>query len=146
MNMFNLLTCPEGLGSIVSFIKNIFGDFPFAKNPESKNSKNSQEKPRRNSRRKYVEMYCSNLTRKARENKNLTQEELGNLIFYSDKTISAWEKGIYTPSNYETIIKLSEVLEIAPLSIAQGGYGNILLFDNNVQIKYDNMTGVSIQG
>jgi phage-related protein len=23
--MFNLLTCPEGLGSIVSFIKNIFG-------------------------------------------------------------------------------------------------------------------------
>ena len=25
MNMFNLLTCPEGLGSIVSFIKNIFG-------------------------------------------------------------------------------------------------------------------------
>ena len=66
--------------------------------------------------------------RKARENKNLTQEELDNLIFYSDKTISAWEKGIYTPSNYETIIKLSEV------------------FDNNVQIKYDNMTGVSIQG
>ena len=84
--------------------------------------------------------------RKARENKNLTQEELGSLIFYSDKTISAWEKGIYTPSNYETIIKLSEVLEISPLSIAQGGYGNVLLFDNNVQIKYDNMTGVSIQG
>ena len=58
--------------------------------------------------------------RKARENKNLTQEELGNLIFYSDKTISAWEKGIYTPSNYETIIKLSEVLEISPLSILYG--------------------------
>ena len=31
-------------------------------------------------------------------------------------------------------------------TIAQGGYGNVLLFDNNVQIKYDNMTGVSIQG
>lgn len=55
--------------AFLPFIKNIFGDFPFAKNPESKNSKNSQEKPRRNSRRKYVEMYCSNLTRKARENK-----------------------------------------------------------------------------
>ena len=44
--------------------------------------------------------------KKARESKKLTQEELGRLIFYSDKTISAWEKGIYTPSDYETIIKL----------------------------------------
>lgn len=58
--------------------------------------------------------------RKAREAKNLTQEELGNLIFYSDKTISAWEKGIYTPSDYETIIKLSEVLDISPLAILYG--------------------------
>ena len=58
--------------------------------------------------------------RKAREAKKLTQEELGNLIFYSDKTISAWEKGIYTPSDYETIIKLAEVLEISPLSIIYG--------------------------
>ena len=58
--------------------------------------------------------------RKAREAKNLTQEDLGNLIFYSDKTISAWEKGIYTPSDYATIIKLSEVLEISPLSILYG--------------------------
>ena len=58
--------------------------------------------------------------KKARESKKLTQEELGRLIFYSDKTISAWEKGIYTPSDYETIIKLSEVLEISPLSIIYG--------------------------
>lgn len=58
--------------------------------------------------------------KKARENKNLTQEELGDLIYYSDKTISAWEKGIYTPSSYDTIIKLSEVLDISPLSILYG--------------------------
>ena len=58
--------------------------------------------------------------RKAREAKKLTQEELGNLIFYSDKTISAWEKGIYTPSDYDTIIKLSQVLDISPLSILYG--------------------------
>ena len=58
--------------------------------------------------------------KKAREAKKLTQEELGDLIFYSDKTISAWEKGIYTPSDYETIIKLSQVLEISPLAILYG--------------------------
>lgn len=58
--------------------------------------------------------------KKARERKNLTQEELGALIYYSDKTISAWEKGIYTPSDYDTIIRLAEVLDIPPLSIIYG--------------------------
>ena len=55
--------------AFLPFIKNIFSDFPFAKNSENKNDKNSQEKSKKNSKRRYVEMYCDNLTRKARENK-----------------------------------------------------------------------------
>lgn len=31
-------------------------------------------------------------------------------------------------------------------TISANGYGNVLLFDSSIRIKYDNMTGVSIQG
>lgn len=54
--------------AFLPFIKNIFSEFPFAKNPDNK-SKSSNEKTRKNSKKRYLEMYCDNLTRKARENK-----------------------------------------------------------------------------
>ena len=55
--------------AFLPFIKNIFSEFPFSKNSDNKSSKNGQEKSKKNSKKKYLEMYCDNLTRKARENK-----------------------------------------------------------------------------
>ena len=55
--------------AFLPFIKNIFSEFPFSRNSDNKSSKNGQEKSKKNSRKKYLEMYCDNLTKKARENK-----------------------------------------------------------------------------
>ncbi len=68
----NLSDTEEAQGGGVAFlpfIKNIFSEFPFSKNSDNKSGKNGQEKSKKNSRKKYLEMYCNNLTRKARENK-----------------------------------------------------------------------------
>lgn len=47
---------------------------------------------------------------KYRKQKNLTQQELGNALFVSDKTISSWEKNRTEPS-LDLLVKLSEVLD-----------------------------------
>ena len=39
----------------------------------------------------------SSRIKNARKKKNLTQEELGDLLFVSDKTISSWENGRTIP-------------------------------------------------
>ena len=42
--------------AFLPFMRNIFSDFPFAKNSDNKHEKNSQSK--RNTKRRYIEMYC----------------------------------------------------------------------------------------
>lgn len=47
-----------------------------------------------------------------RKEKGLTQQELANKLFVTDKTISSWESNRTEP-NLEIIIRLSEILEIS---------------------------------
>ena len=47
---------------------------------------------------------------KVRQDKHITQRELADLLFVTDKTISSWESNRTEP-NLEMIIRLSEVLE-----------------------------------
>ena len=53
--------------AFLPLMKNIFADFPFAKHSDNKNEKSSHSK--KNPKRRYIEMYCDNLSRKANENK-----------------------------------------------------------------------------
>ena len=46
---------------------------------------------------------------KLRNMKNITQLELANILFVSDKTISSWESNRTKP-NLEMLVKLAEIL------------------------------------
>ncbi|MDR1364644.1 MAG: ATP-dependent Clp protease ATP-binding subunit [Oscillospiraceae bacterium] len=58
----------NGAVAMIPFMKNIFSDISFPKNFESKNEKNTTEKIRKPQRKKFIEMYCDNLTKKAKNN------------------------------------------------------------------------------
>lgn len=45
-----------------------------------------------------------------RKEKNLTQKELGDKLFVSDKTVSKWERGLSIP-NVSLLIPIAEILE-----------------------------------
>ena len=47
-----------------------------------------------------------------RKGKNLTQRDLGDLIGYTDKNISKWERGISFPNNPNIINKLAEMTDM----------------------------------
>jgi transcriptional regulator with XRE-family HTH domain len=51
--------------------------------------------------------------RKIRRNKDVTQEQLAELIGVSADFISQIERGLNSPS-FETLLKLAEVLEVPP--------------------------------
>lgn len=59
------------------------------------------------------------IIRKHRKQKNLTQEELGNMLFVSKQAISKWENGRSFP-DLETTQKLIEILEIDSSEILGG--------------------------
>ncbi|MBR2900757.1 MAG: helix-turn-helix transcriptional regulator [Clostridia bacterium] len=59
------------------------------------------------------------IIRKYRTNKNLTQEDLGKILFVTKQTISKWENGRSLP-DLETTKKLIETLEIDPNEILGG--------------------------
>ena len=46
-----------------------------------------------------------------RNEKNLTQEQLGQMVNASSQTVSKWERGISMPNN-SIMIKLCEILDI----------------------------------
>lgn len=48
-----------------------------------------------------------------RVEKKLTQKEVGDILHYSDKAVSNWEKGKTLPNNPETLMKLSELYGIS---------------------------------
>lgn len=73
-----------------------------------------------------------------RKEKGLTQQELGNLIHYSDKAISKWERGKSLPNNPETLEKLSQIFDV---SIEELLYGERKNMDNQEKIS-SNMTDV----
>lgn len=57
-------------------------------------------------------MNLGNRIANLRKEKGLTQQELANKLFVTDKTISSWESNRTEP-NLEIIIRLSEILEIS---------------------------------
>ena len=77
-------------------------------------------------------MNISSRIKNARKKKNLTQEELGDLLFVSDKTISSWEKGRTIP-DVESINKISKVLDVPFLSLL---YGDINISNIEIEVKF----------
>lgn len=67
-----------------------------------------------------------------RKGKNLTQRDLGNLIGYTDKNISKWERGISFPNNPNIINKLAEIFEI---SVEELMYGELRGKANETEIR-----------
>lgn len=67
-----------------------------------------------------------------RKKKNLTQKELGDLINYTDKNISKWERGTSFPNNPNVINKLAEVFEI---SVEELMYGELRGETNAIEIR-----------
>ncbi len=49
-------------------------------------------------------------------------------------------------ASYQHAITNVTLTQSKKYTLSASGYGNVLLFDTNIQPKYDNMTGVSIQG
>lgn len=76
-------------------------------------------------------MNLGNRIANLRKVKGLTQQELANKLFVTDKTISSWEANRTEP-NLEMIIKLSEILEI---SAGYLFYGDNDKFDIETEIK-----------
>ena len=68
---------------------------------------------------------------KLRKDANLTQDELGKQINYSRNNISKWENGISFPSSPDTLVKLSEILNV---SVEELLYGERRNNDNNQSI------------
>ncbi|MDE5630501.1 MAG: class IV adenylate cyclase [Bacilli bacterium] len=66
-----------------------------------------------------------------RKNKNLSQAELGDKLFVSDKTISSWESNRTVP-DLNTLAKISELLEIRITDLL---YGNTPRSDVETEIK-----------
>ncbi len=72
-----------------------------------------------------------NRIKKLRQSKNITQQQLANTLFITDKTISSWEATRTEPS-LEMLIKLSETLDC---SISYLIYGDIPKNDIETEIK-----------
>lgn len=60
---------------------------------------------------------------------NLTQQELGDKLFVSDKTISSWESGRTLP-DINTIIEISRILDISLLNFVNNTN------DKNIEIEF----------
>lgn len=54
-----------------------------------------------------------------RKEKNLTQKELGERLFVSDKTVSKWERGQSIP-NVSLLIPISEILDVTVTELLKG--------------------------
>lgn len=64
--------------------------------------------------------------------KKLTQQELGELIHYSDKNISKWERGISFPNNPNILKELASIFDV---SIEELMYGEFKTKKNENQIR-----------
>lgn len=56
---------------------------------------------------------------KLRKKKGLTQQELGNLLYVTDKAVSKWERGLSLP-DITILTKLAEILDVEVIDILNG--------------------------
>ena len=76
-----------------------------------------------------------------RKRKKLTQQELGELIHYTDKNISKWERGISFPNNPNVLQDLAEIFDVSIEELMYGEYKtdkNETEIRNNFVSKYTN--------
>lgn len=65
----------------------------------------------------------------ARKNKCLTQKELGDKLFVSDKAVSKWERGLSLP-DISLLKSLSEILDVTIDDILSGEFNSGVKIDN----------------
>jgi predicted adenylyl cyclase CyaB len=73
---------------------------------------------------------------KYRIKNNLSQSQLADLLFVSDKTISSWENDRTTP-DLNTIFKISNILKISFYQLAMNEYSNLDNLELEVKLKVD---------
>ncbi len=71
---------------------------------------------------------------KLRKDNNMTQEQLGEVLGVTNKTISRWENGNYMP-NIEMLQLLSQILNVSINELLLGEY--ILKDDSNEQANHN---------
>ncbi len=76
-------------------------------------------------------MNLGNRIAKLRKEKNMTQQQLANKLFVTDKAISSWEANRTEP-NLEILLKISEILEV---SVGYLIYGDNQKNDIETEIK-----------
>lgn len=81
-------------------------------------------------------MIASSRIKRARVNKNLSQEQLGTLINVSNATICNYEKGTRKPS-IEKLIALSNALEVS-LDYLLGQDKNVISEDTSYTVRMSN--------
>ena len=82
--------------------------------------------------------------KKIREGKNITQEQLAEKLNVTRQAVSNWETGKTQP-DIETIIKISEILEIPVEEIIYGQKKNIIADNVNINqksVKVGSQTGI----
>lgn len=67
-----------------------------------------------------------------RKRKKLTQQELGELIHYTDKNISKWERGVSFPNNPNVLQDLAKIFDV---SIEELMYGEFKTNKNEREIR-----------
>lgn len=65
-----------------------------------------------------------------RKEKDLTQKELGEQLFVSDKTVSKWERGQSIP-NVSLLIPISEILDVTVTELLKGER----IYENSLSLK-----------
>lgn len=68
-----------------------------------------------------------------RKNKNMTQEELGDALYVSDKAVSKWERGLSMP-DIGIISSLATILDVSVSEILKGEKINKLDIDSKEEI------------
>ena len=69
-----------------------------------------------------------------RKEKNLTQQELGNKLFVTDKAVSKWERGLSLP-DISLLNKLAEILNVEVIDILDGKKGTTRKINIENEIK-----------
>ena len=69
-----------------------------------------------------------------RKEKNLTQQELGNKLFVTDKAVSKWERGLSLP-DISLLNKLAKILNVEVIDILDGKKGTTRKINIENEIK-----------
>ena len=82
---------------------------------------------------------------KYRRQNNLSQSELGCLLYVSDKTISSWENDRTTP-DLNNIFKLATIFKTSFYQLSMNEFSNLDNLELEVKINVDDLESKRIQG